>query len=288
MNARVVLLTSYLPNYRLIADWAERHDHELVLVVTAPPSAGRHYGDEDLVSGLRKGHSILVTSQLKKTAAAAIAAVAPDLVISAAFPRLIPPEILRIPARGAVNVHPSALPAGRGPNPFRLIYEGDDTIGVTLHRTEAEFDTGAVLSQRQRPLPPEPSGPAILASVLEMIAEVTEEGAAKALAGEPGEPQNTALASYGALFTTEEELIDFTEPAAVIARKVAALNVLAPRARYHLGGKEGTILHAAQLPSAGAAPAGTVLAAHRDGWTVQAADAPVRIVTLEAPGLPRS
>jgi methionyl-tRNA formyltransferase len=283
LNARVVLLTSYLTNYHLIASWAQRHNHQLVLVVTLPRDTGRRYGDEDLVAGVDREHSVLITSQLRKVAAPAIAGMAPDLVISAAFPRLIPHEILEIPTYGAVNLHPSALPAGRGPNPFRLVYEGDDTIGATLHRTDATFDTGPVLSQRQRPLPQEVSGPALRATLVEMFAEVIEEGTAQALAGKPGTPQGEAAASYAAPFTTEEELIDFTNTAAVICRKVAALNIVTPRARFHLPGNDGTALHAYKVPFEGGTDPGTTLDTHNDGWTVQATDSAVRIITAQPP-----
>lgn len=280
----MVVLTSYMPNYQFLASWAERHDHQILLVVTTPGSAGR-YGGGEVVSGLGKGVSLLVTGKLRTVAAPLIAALAPDLVISAAFPRLIPREILDIPSHGALNLHPSVLPAGRGPNPIRLVYEGARTIGATLHRTEAEFDTGAVLSQRERPLPVDLSGPTLLASWLDMLAEVVEEGTDKALRGEPGIPQEPALASYAPPFTAEELVIDFTEPAAVICRKVAALNVLTTRATMRLGGSEGSIRHVEPVASGEGTPGtpGTVLAVHDDGWTVQAADKAVRVIAGDGP-----
>lgn len=177
MNAKVVVLTSYLPNYQLVTQWAERHGHRICLVVTPSADPGHRYGGESaaLLAGLAQGPGLLVTAKLRTVAAPAIAALAPDLVISAGFARRIPPEILDVPTCGALNLHPSPLPAGRGPNPARLVYEGATTIGATLHRTEAEFDTGAVLSRRERPLPDELSGPAILAAWLEMFAEVLEK-----------------------------------------------------------------------------------------------------------------
>ncbi|WP_411093373.1 methionyl-tRNA formyltransferase [Streptomyces sp. 049-1] len=200
-------------------------------------------------------------------------------MISAAFSRLIPAEILSVPTYGALNLHPSVLPAGRGPNPLRLVYEGAETIGATLHRTDGEFDTGAVLSQRERPLLESLSGPSVLSSWSEMFAEVIEEGTARALAGEPGVPQDSARASYMPSFTDKEPMLDFTESAAAISRKVAALNVLIPRALAHLPGCEGTVLHVETLPSTGRS-AGTVVATHPDACTVQAADLALR-VTVE-------
>ncbi|MYS23778.1 MULTISPECIES: methionyl-tRNA formyltransferase [unclassified Streptomyces] len=271
-------MTSYLPNYQLFETWAGRHGHQIVLVVTPSGSTDGRYGDADLVGGLGKGASLLISGKLRTVVAPVIAALAPDLVISAAFSRLIPQEILDIPTYGALNLHPSVLPAGRGPNPMRLVYEGAETIGATLHRTEAEFDTGAVLSQRERPLPDDPSGPALLAGWLAMFAEVIEEGTAKALAGEPGTPQDPARASYAPAFTAAECSVDFTEPAAVICRKVAALNLLTPRAVVRLPDYEGTIRQARVAASGGGESPGTVLTRHTDGWTVQAADHAVRLV----------
>lgn len=277
----MVVFTSFLPNYQLLASWAERHDHQIALVVTLPGGTGR-YGEGELTSGMGKGISLLATGKLRTIAAPLISGLAPDLVISAGFSRLIPQEILDIPAYGALNVHPSVLPVGRGPNPMRLVYEGAETIGATLHRTEAEFDTGAVLSQRERPLPKDLSGPALMASWLDMFTEVIEEGTDKALTGEHGIPQDSAHASYVPAFSAEEQIIDFTEAAAVICRKVAALNVLTTRATIRLRGLEGSIRHVEPVASSGGMP-GTVLAVHDDGWTVQAADKAVRVITDDRP-----
>ena len=71
-----------------------------------------------------------------------IAALAPDLIVSATYPHRIPPEVTAIPRYGAVNLHPSPLPRGRGPNPQRLIYEGDPIIGGTLHRMSPSSTPG--------------------------------------------------------------------------------------------------------------------------------------------------
>lgn len=62
------------------------------------------------------------------------------------------------------------------------------------------------------------------------MAQVLEEGAARAVAGDPGVVQNGEQASHTPPFTEVEQLIDFTDPARTLQRKVAALNVLGPRA----------------------------------------------------------
>jgi methionyl-tRNA formyltransferase len=286
---RVVSLNMFLPGYRLVADWADRNGHEIVLVVTLPSSAGHRYDEaaNPLVVDLPEATNVLVTGKLRKIAAPVIESLQPDLVISAAFPRLIPAEVLGIAKYGALNCHPSRLPAGRGPNPARLVYEGADEIAATVHRTEAEFDTGAILAQRSRPLPEDLTGPALLESWREMLGECLDEAVPRAVAGDPGLRQDPALATDASFFTTEEQLLDLTEPAAVLRRKTAALNATAPQARIHLAGADHVVSRTDVVPDQapdldGQAEPGTILATHDDGWTVRAGDLPVRL-TLAGP-----
>ncbi len=275
-------MNAFLPGYTNIAGWAEEHGHEIVLVVTPPAGASDRYDPaaKPFVVELPRTANVLITGKLRTVAAPAIAALEPDLVISAAFPRLIPAEILKIPTYGAVNLHPSALPAGRGPNPVRLVYEGATTVGATLHRTEAEFDTGAILSQRERPLPEELTGPAIFQVWREMLREVLEEGAARAFAGEPGLPQDPALASEAPMFTPEEQVLRLTEPGAVLVRKSAALNVLEPKTKVLVAGTKQPVRRI-ELISAGeqSSQPGEIITYHTNGWTVRSADGVVRLYT---------
>lgn len=75
--------------------------------------------------------------------------VRPDLIVSVGFDHLVPPDILDVPSKGAINLHPALLPYNRGksPNVWPLI-EGTPA-GVTLHYMDESFDTGEIISQRQ-------------------------------------------------------------------------------------------------------------------------------------------
>jgi methionyl-tRNA formyltransferase len=278
---RVVAMNAFLPGYRLVADWAERHGHEIVLVVTLPAAYGlRRYGESRpvFVSQLPDGQDVVMTSKLRTLAPALIAPVEPDLVISAAFPRLIPPEILAIPKLGAVNLHPSPLPAGRGPNPQRMIYEGAAELGATLHRTAGEFDTGAVLSQRRRPMPADLHAADLFRHWSEMLAEVLDEGVGRLVAGDAGTPQDDAAASYAGTFTEAEHQLDLTEPARVVQRKAAALNMLAPAARLQLDGADLLITDVDVLADTTGTP-GTTLRREPSAVIARAADTTVRLHT---------
>jgi len=72
----------------------------------------------------------------------------PDVIIVACFPFLLPPVVFNSPAIGAYNIHPSLLPAYRGPVPlFWQFYFGDEKAGITIHEIDANFDTGKIVLQ---------------------------------------------------------------------------------------------------------------------------------------------
>ncbi|WP_350280898.1 formyltransferase family protein [Kribbella sp. HUAS MG21] len=276
MSLRIVGLNAFLPGFRLVHEFAVRNGHELALVVTLPQTT-RYGASDPMVAGVPEDVNVLITRKLRTIAAPVIAALRPDVVISAAFPRLIPGEILEIPKYGAVNCHPSPLPAGRGPTPQRLIYEGDERVAATVHRTAAEFDTGAILAQRIAPLPDDLNGTGIMASWRTLLSECLDEAVPRLVAGDPGEPQDPAAASEAPFFTDAERILDLTEPAHVIRRKAAALNVTAPTAQLPLNGTTHLITRTDPAGTASTAAPGTVLEEHPDGWTVQTADHPLRL-----------
>ncbi|MFI7061988.1 methionyl-tRNA formyltransferase [Kribbella sp. NPDC050124] len=276
-SLRIVTLNAFPAGYRLVHDFAERNGHEIALVVTLPHSDRYGASIRPLVLDLPSQSNVLITSKLRTVAAPAIAALQPDVIISAAFPRLIPPEILEVPKYGAINCHPSPLPAGRGPTPQRLIYEGDDRVGATVHRTAAEFDSGAILARRIAPLPEDLNGTGIMQTWRILLTECLDEAVPRLVAGDPGLPQDPAAATEAPFFTDAEHFLDLTEPAHVIRRKAAALNVTSPAARLHLNGTTHTIIRTDPAPGTSSAPPGTVLAEHPNGWTLQTADHPLRL-----------
>ncbi|NIK56439.1 methionyl-tRNA formyltransferase [Kribbella shirazensis] len=276
MSLRIVGLNAFLPGFRLVHEFAERNGHELALVVTLPQTT--RYGAADpMVMGLPDDLNVLITRKLRTVAAPVIAAMQPDVVISAAFPRLIPREILDIPKYGAINCHPSPLPAGRGPTPQRLIYEGDERVAATVHRTAAEFDTGAILAQRIAPLPDDLNGTGLMESWRTLLSECLDEAVPRLVAGDPGDPQDPAAASEAPLFTDAERVLDLTERSRVIRRKAAALNVTAPSAQVHLDGATHLVTRTDLVDTDSTAAPGSVLEQHADGWTVQTADRPLRL-----------
>jgi methionyl-tRNA formyltransferase len=77
-----------------------------------------------------------------------LAALEPDLLISAAYARIVPEDVLAIPKLGAINIHPSLLPAYRGVSAvWWALYDGCSQVGVTIHEMTVRVDTGPILAQ---------------------------------------------------------------------------------------------------------------------------------------------
>ena len=77
-------------------------------------------------------------------------ALRPDVLLSVCFPRRLPDWLQTLPAKACLNLHPSMLPAYRGPAPlFWQFRNGEPNLGVTVHRVSDELDAGPILAQRR-------------------------------------------------------------------------------------------------------------------------------------------
>src|SRR5204863_139741 len=131
--------------------------HEVVALLTnrVAMGGGAAPGDSatsELVFGAPGDLDVLLPAS-RSTIAPLLASAQPDLVVCMGFPWKIPADALAVPRLGWLNGHPSLLPRHRGPLPVAwAIREGDDEVGITFHRMDAELDTGPILSQRSFPL----------------------------------------------------------------------------------------------------------------------------------------
>jgi methionyl-tRNA formyltransferase len=274
---KVVLFTNLSIMYNLATTWAARHEHQIRLVVTTPgPSTRRTTAYRALIAAAPPEQDFLITTRTRRLAAY-LTPLAPDLIVSASFPYRIPPEVTALPRLGAYNLHPAGLPRYRGPNVMRPIYEGQP-IGGALHRTEADFDTGPILARKVVPLPDDASPENVFRTWGPILAQVWEEGIARGIAGDPGEPQDHSQATYAAAFTEEETWLDWNRPKAVLQRQATVLNMFAPQARAHLGDAVVVVERLDPLPEAmaGGTP-GTVVNREENTAVVLVADGAVRL-----------
>src|SRR5690348_2051208 len=86
----------------------------------------------------------------------ALRALAPDLIVVAAYGRILPRAVLDLPPYGCINVHASLLPRHRGAAPIAwAILAGDHVTGITIMRMNEAMDAGDVLLQRETQIAPD-------------------------------------------------------------------------------------------------------------------------------------
>ncbi len=264
---------------------------EVVAVYTQPDRpAGRGRGLQPSPvkrEALLRGFPVLQPESLKSQLSRdALSALRPDVMVVVAYGLLLPPKILAIPTHGCWNVHASLLPRWRGAAPIqRAIEAGDDETGICLMQMEQGLDTGPVLLSQKLDIGAQETAGQLHDRLAELGAQVLADGLGLLRAGiKPvPQPQPEAGATYARKLDKAEAKLDWSQPAAVLARKVRAFNPW-PMAEAMLAG-ERVRIHAAQpLEVAHGAAPGKVLQASRDGIDVACGEGALRLRVLQREG----
>jgi methionyl-tRNA formyltransferase len=196
-----------------------------------------------------------------------------DLLLVAGWGRVLGAELCGAARLGALNFHPSLLPAYRGKEPlFWALLRGESKVGVTVHRMTEAIDGGPILFQREVAVPDRATSASLAALVdragADLIAPILTLAAAGALP--EGTPQEESGSHFPAL-RAEHGLLDFTRDAVEIDRLVrAASGEIAAYTFVH--GLRVVVLEGEPVESA--APnflPGRVLALDADGMLIAAA-----------------
>lgn len=275
MSLRVVLVTRIPPVLAGFDAVVRGLGHEPVAFLTMRNTDGR-YGPPadtgDLLMGAADEMDVLLPAR-RSTIAPLLSSVDPDLVVCMGFPWKIPPDALAVPRLGWLNGHPSLLPRHRGPLPVAwAIREGDDEIGITFHRMDAELDTGPILAQHRYPLG-EPKAPDVFYPEFgPTVAETLAEALEKLAAGDDGTPQGEG-GGYETFFTEEDAWLDLSRPAAEVHRLAWSWLYAMP-----LDGTRGALL---ELDGTTVRVLATSLTEVEGARRVECGDAPLWIVETE-------
>ncbi len=87
-----------------------------------------------------------------------------DLLIVGSWSEKFSMQTINTPKIACINVHPSLLPKYRGPNPYIMtILNGETITGVTFHLMDVNYDTGAILHQKEVNIFPDDTGASLKA-----------------------------------------------------------------------------------------------------------------------------
>jgi len=203
--------------------------HEVALVLTQPdrPSGRGLRLAPSPVAICAERHGVPVSkpeSLRSPEVRAQLEALAPDVMVVAAYGQILPQAVLDVPRHGCINIHASLLPRWRGAAPVhRAILAGDQETGVSIMRMDAGLDTGPVLLERGMPIAPDDTTGMLTDKLARLGAEALVDALGR-LDGLEARPQDSARATYASKISKAEAAVDWSRPAEAIARQVRAFN----------------------------------------------------------------
>lgn len=206
-------------------------DHPVAVLTQPDRPAGR---GRKLTAGPVKrlaadaGVKVLQPESLKPASSLeALAALKPDLLVTAAYGLLLPPAILDLPTLGCWNLHASLLPRWRGASPIQqAILAGDGKTGITLMQMNASLDTGDMLMRAETPIGSEETAGELHDRLAGISAGLLIDALDRLAAGElpAPQPQDESRATHAPLIRKSDARIDWRRDAAELARMVRAYN----------------------------------------------------------------
>lgn len=265
--------------------------HEIVGVFTQPDKP-KNRGMKLLptpVKVVALEHDIPVFQPTKLrdgTALETIQGLAPDLIVVAAYGRILPQEILDYPKLGCINVHSSLLPKYRGSAPIHwAILNGDAESGVTIMNVVLELDAGDIISQAVTPIDPDETVETLHDRLADMGAKLLVDTVVSIENGTATRtPQQADLVTHAPMLSRALSPMDFTRPARELHNQVRGL-IPWPAAVTELNGTRCKIFSTSVLAETTGKAPGTVIAADKKGLKIACGGGTVlQINELQADG----
>ncbi len=213
-----------------------------------------------------------------------LSAYAPDLIVVAAYGKILPPEIIHLPRLSCVNIHASLLPRFRGAAPIqRVIMAGDEFTGVTLMKMDEGLDTGDMIAASEVFIGAMTGGELhdelsrLGAELLREILPDIERALENAL------PQDDEKATYAPMIFKQDGVVDFSRTAEEIERQIRALDPW-PGAFTSYNGDTMKLWGALPLDKPSEAAYGTVCAVSAEGIEVACGGGTLLVTEIQVPG----
>lgn len=267
--------------------------HEVVGVFSQPDRpVGRHQNrlQPTPVKQCALSHNIPVYQPEKLrdgTALALLKELAPELIVVAAYGRILPDDILALPPKGCINVHSSLLPKYRGAAPINwAVLNGDEVSGVTIMDMAHELDAGDIIRQVSTPVSRTETAQELYDRLARLGGELLVETVAAIADGTAQRtPQDPAEVTLAPMLSRELSPIDWTRTAAQIHDQVRGLLPWPVASTDLFGGDKVKIFTTIETEDKTGKEPGTILRANKTGIDVACGGGTVlRITELQAPG----
>lgn len=210
---------------------------------------------------------------------------APELIVVAAYGRILPEDILNTPPYGSINVHSSILPKYRGAAPINwAILNGDSVTGVTIMYMAKELDAGDVILCRETAIDPDEDAQTLTARLAALGADTLAEAVERLHDGTAVRlPQDHSAYTYAPMLDRSLSPLDFSKSARQLHDQVRGL-IPWPCASMTLDGKNVKVYRTA-VGGETALAAGKIAEAGKQGLAIACGDGRLlRILELQAEG----
>ena len=221
------------------------------------------------------------------TALAQLKELDPELIVVAAYGRILPDDILALPPKGCINVHSSLLPKYRGSAPINwAVINGDAETGVTIMDVVTELDAGEILAQVSTPIDPEETVETVHDRLAGLGGELLVKAVAEIEAGTVRRiPQDPEQVTYAPMLSRDLSPIDWSQSAKAIHDKVRGLVPWPATSTDAFTEEPVKVFSVTETGERTGKAPGTVVAAGKAGIDIACGDGMVlRILELQAPG----
>ncbi|MBI3571257.1 MAG: methionyl-tRNA formyltransferase [Gammaproteobacteria bacterium] len=190
-----------------------------------PAGRGRRVGESAVKQAARElGLPLRQPERLDAVATDELRALSPDALIVVAYGQLLSPAVLALPHLGCINVHASLLPRWRGAAPIaRAIEAGDTVTGVSVMQMEAGLDTGPVWASADTAITDTDTASTLHDRLSVLGARLLVDTLARLMRGDiAAQTQDDTRACYAKKLRKDEAVIDWSQPAAVLHRRIRA------------------------------------------------------------------
>ena len=224
--SRTIVFAYHTIGARALAALLARGEHVVAVVTHADdPREGDWF---ESVAGLARAHGLpclTPSSPNLPEVADSLRPLAPDLVLSVWYRRLLGPALLALPRVAALNLHGSLLPRYRGRAPLNwVLVNGETRTGVTLHHMNEAADAGDIVGQRPIDIAPDDTALTLYQRMVKEGVDLLLESWPAVVAGTaPRLPQDHARATLVPPRRPEDGRVEWTWPATRIANMIRAV-----------------------------------------------------------------
>ncbi|NOX26279.1 MAG: methionyl-tRNA formyltransferase [Deltaproteobacteria bacterium] len=290
-SLRIVFMGT--PDFAVPALEALLAHHEEVVAVVSQPDRPRGRGRKLAATPVKTAAAqaaltVLQPARIKTDLVRQLAVFNPDLIIVAAYGRILPDAVLTLPRFGCLNIHASLLPKYRGAAPIQwAILDGAQETGVTIMQIDSGLDTGDILLTGRLTIDSQDTAATLFAKMAKLGGKLIIQALDELRAGNlTPQRQDDRLVSLAPPLSKDASPIDWHRAADKISCQIRGLDPW-PLAHTTLAGKKLRLFKPTALKKSGEAVPGTILAADKNGLLIACADGSLLVEEIQLAGSKR-